>query len=204
MMKMIVVTVFSLAVLFSLNFNSPALAAVGEAINLPEPIKTGGLPLMEALTKRKSFRQVRPETLSLQQISDILWAAFGVNRPDGKRTIPTSHGNNELAVYAVIASGVYLYDSPNNKLVKVLDGDRSSTFRGAPLTLLYAGPTNGLVGGFHVGSAYQNVALYCASNGLANVVTTSGVAALKDKLIPENDWAVLITQSIGYPSGQDF
>ncbi|MDR2387796.1 MAG: SagB/ThcOx family dehydrogenase, partial [Deltaproteobacteria bacterium] len=85
-----------------------------------------------------------------------------------------------------------------------LEGDHSSAFRGAPLTLLYAGPGNGLVGGFHVGSAYQNVALYCASIGLANVVTTSGVAALKNKLIPINEWIILIVQSIGFPSGQDF
>jgi hypothetical protein len=159
---------------------------------------------MEALSKRKSYREFRPDSLTLQQLSDILWSAFGVTRPDGKRTIPTSHGNNELAIYAVISSGVYLYDAPNNKLVKVLDGDRSSLYRGAPLTLLYAGPTNGLVGGFHVGSAYQNVGLYCASAGLANLITTSGVAALKDELKPENDWSVLSVHSIGFPSGKDF
>jgi hypothetical protein len=181
---------------------------MGEAraqdINLPEPTKTGGLPIMESLAKRKSFRNVRPEALSVQQISDILWAAFGVNRPDGKRTIPTSHGNNELAVYAVLASGVYLYDAPNNKLIKVLNGDRSGDFRGAPLTLLFASTANGPVGGFHVGSAYQNVGLYCAANQLANVVTTTGVAALKDELKPDNDWIILAVQSIGYPAGSDF
>jgi hypothetical protein len=60
------------------------------------------------------------------------------------------------------------------------------------------------VGGFHVGSSYQNVALYCAANDLANLVTVSGVAALKDELKPDNDWMILAVQSIGYPSGKGF
>ena len=200
--------IIALIMCFSLGlfFSASLKAADGDAIDLPPPKTTGGLPLQEALTKRKSFRDMRPESLSLQQVSDVLWSAFGTNREGdkNKRTIPTSHGNNEMAVYAVIASGVYLYDAPNNKLVKVLDGDHSSDFRGAPLTLLYAGPTNGPVGGFHVGSAYQNVGLYCASEGLANLVTTSGVAALKDSLKPDNDWKVLAVHSIGYPGGKDF
>ncbi|MDR2367740.1 MAG: nitroreductase family protein [Deltaproteobacteria bacterium] len=202
-MKPLVILALALALSLCPTLTKP-LSAAGGDIALPPPGKTGGMPLMEALSKRKSYRELRPETLTLQQISDILWAAFGVNREDGKRTIPSSHGNNELAVYAVLSSGVYLYDAPGNKLVKVLDGDRSASFRGAPLTLLYAAPANGPVGGFHAGSAYQNVALYCASSGLANLVATSGVAALKDELKPENGWAVLVVHSIGHPAGKDF
>jgi hypothetical protein len=182
---------------------SPALAA--DEIDLPPPDVAGGIPLMEAISKRKSFRAFQAETLKPEQLSNILWAAFGQNRPEGGRVIPTYHGHNDLAVYAVLSSGVYLYDPPRHKLVKALDGDFTLDYGGAPLTLLYAGSVlDGPVGGLHAGSAYQNVGLYCASEGLANVVKVTGVNTLNDKLTPPNNWLVLVVQSIGLPSGADF
>jgi hypothetical protein len=203
-MKHVLTPVLAMILSLGLYLTSPLQAADGATITLPQPKKTGGAPLMEALAKRKSHRSFQAQSLTLQQLSDILWAAFGINREDGKKTIPTSHGNNEMAVYAVLSSGVYLYDQKTNSLGKILSGDFTMEYGGAPLTLLYAAPTNGPVGGFHAGSAYQNVGLYCASEGLANVVKTSGVAALKDALKPESDWKVLVVQSIGYPAGDDF
>jgi hypothetical protein len=193
----------SLVLALSLYLTAP-LFAQEASIQLPEPEKSGGMPLMEAMSKRKSYRNFLPDALSPQQLSNILWAAFGVNRDGGGRTIPTAHGNNEIAVYAVLSSGVFLYDPVANKLNQVLNGDKTMEYGGAPLTLLFAAPTNGPVGGFHVGSSYQNVGLYCASTGLANVVKTTGVAALKDQLKPESDWKVLVVQSIGLPAGKDF
>ncbi|MDR1658519.1 MAG: nitroreductase family protein [Deltaproteobacteria bacterium] len=179
--------------------------AQAEVIPLPPPSQSGGMPLMEALSKRQSYRAFRADNLSLEHLSNILWAAFGVSRPDGKRTIPTSHGRNEMAVYAVVSSGVYLYDADTHQLTRVLQGDETAAYGGAPLTLLFAASVmDGPIGGSHVGSSYQNVGLYCSSEGLANVVKTSGVGHLKDKLIPPNDWQVLIVQLIGYPIGMDF
>jgi hypothetical protein len=179
---------------------SKVQAQDNDTIDLLPPNKAGGVPLMEAIEKRKSERNFRADSIQAQHLSDILWVAFGLNREDGKRTIPTGRGNNELAVYAVLSSGVYLYEPVEHKLNKVLNGDYTLEYGGAPLTLLYAGPTNGPFGALHAGSAYQNVGLYCASEGLANVVKTSGVAALKDTLKPVSNWVVLVVQSIGYPA----
>jgi hypothetical protein len=182
-------------------FPSSAKAQTPEVITLPDPQKSGGMPLFEALANRHSNRGFRPDTLSLQHISNILWCAFGVNRSDGSRTIPTSHGYKELAVYAVIAKGVYLYDADHNTLTKVLNGDRTLDYGGAPLTLLYSAPTkDGPVGGFHAGSAYQGVGLYCASEGLANVVKTTGANNLAGELPVQEGWPVLVVQSIGFPA----
>ncbi|MDR1111216.1 MAG: nitroreductase family protein [Deltaproteobacteria bacterium] len=201
-MRLTLILAFSLALSMSLSAAPRLLAA--DAIVLPQPTMTGGAPLMEALSKRKSHRGFQPQALSPQSLGDILWAAFGVNRDGGRRTIPTSHGNNELAVYAVLPSGVFLYDPLAHRLDLVLSGDRTMEYGGAPLTLLYAAPTNGPVGGFHAGSAYQNVGLLCASEGLANVVKTSGVDALRGELVPAEGWQVLVVQSIGLPAGDDF
>jgi hypothetical protein len=174
-------------------------------ITLPPPMKSGGMPLMDALTNRKSFRAFQAESLSPEDLSNIFWAAFGLNRPDGKRTIPTSFGRNALAVYAVLSSGVYLYQPEEHKLTLILPGDQTVAYGGAPLTILYAGSVmEGPVGGFHAGAAFQNVGLYCASAGLANVVKTTGVNILKDRLTPPNGWQVLVVQSIGHPGGTGF
>ncbi len=75
----------ALLLTFVIGFSSHLLA---QSIVLPAPQKTGGLPLMEALAKRSTARAFATNDLPLQQISSLLWAAFGVNRPDGKRTAP--------------------------------------------------------------------------------------------------------------------
>ncbi|MDR2443796.1 MAG: nitroreductase family protein [Deltaproteobacteria bacterium] len=179
--------------------------AQSNTITLVPPMKSGGMPLMDALNNRKSFRAFQAESLSPEDLSNIFWAAFGLNRPDGLRTIPTSYGHNALAVYGVLASGVYLYVPEEHKLTLILPGDQTMAYGGAPLTILYAASVmDGPGGGFHAGSAYQNVALYCASAGLANVVKTTGVNHLKDRLTPPNGWKVLVVQSIGRPAGTGF
>lgn len=193
-----------LAFAFSLALPGGAYCADGDII-LPPPDKAGGAPLMEAITKRKSHRAFQAESLTPEQLSNLFWAAFGENREDGGRTIPTAHGRNDLAIYGVLSSGVYLYEAHEHKLVKVLPDDYTTSYGGAPLTLLFAASIlDGPVGGLHAGSSYQNVGLYCASEGLANLVKTTGVNILKDKLIPPNNWQVLVVQSIGVPGGSDF
>jgi hypothetical protein len=183
----------------------PAKAAAGDEIALPPPDTTGGLPLMEALAKRKSFRAFQADQLSPAHLSNILWSAFGVNRDSGARVIPTAMGRNELAVYAVLGAGVYLYDPPAHKLTRVLKGNHTALYGGAPLTLLYAGPLAELANtGFHAGSAYQGVGLYCASAGLANVVKITGANNLSDQLTHPDGWRVLVVQSIGLPGGSGF
>ena len=106
----------------SLILASPLRAA--EILSLPEPDKKGGMPLMQALTERKSSRDFIPgSTLTLQQTSDLLYAAFGVNRPNGNRTAPTALNFQDITVYICQADNVCKYDAANHQLIKIADGD---------------------------------------------------------------------------------
>ncbi|MDR1080398.1 MAG: SagB/ThcOx family dehydrogenase [Deltaproteobacteria bacterium] len=174
----------------------PAMAQ--DTIQLPAVEKTGGMPLLEALAARHSERGIKEDALSEKQLSEILWSAFGVNRDDGKRVIPTARGKNELAVYAVLTTGVYLYDPAKNVLTLELAGDHTADYEKSPLTLLFAAPDN-VVGGLHAGSAYQGAGLYCASAGLANVVKGTGADNLKGQLKLPDGFEVLVVQLIGLP-----
>ena len=114
-----------------------------EPIALPPPRGTGGKPLIEALMLRRSTREYSERPLSLQVLSDLLWAAFGVNRPSGDRTAPYWRHIMVIDVYAVMANGVWLYEPKRHALLPQLSGDvRAQTglqdFVGiAPLNLVY-------------------------------------------------------------------
>lgn len=113
----------------------------GGVMELATPETGGGLPLMDALSLRKSERGFSGQAVSDQDLSNILWTAWGYNRPqEKKRTVPTSHNKQEMELYAVLASGVWRYNAGENKLELVLNANVLDRFGGAPLTLLYAGP----------------------------------------------------------------
>jgi hypothetical protein len=173
-------------------------AMAQDTIQLPAVQASGGKPLMDALAARHSERSFKEDALSEKQLSELLWAAYGVNREDGKRTVPTARGRNELAVYAVLKTGVYLYDPAKNALTLALAGDHTGDYAKSPLTVLYAAPDN-VMGGMHVGSAYQGAGLYCASEGLANVVKSTGADNLKGQLVLPEGFQVLVVQSVGLP-----
>ena len=96
---------------------------VQELIKLNEPDLKGGISLMQALKKRKSTREFTDKRLTLQQLSDLLWAADGVNRPNGKRTAPAAMAMYSVDIYAVLPEGVYLYDVAKHELRLVAEGD---------------------------------------------------------------------------------
>ena len=101
-----------------------------KSIQLPKPQTDGGKPLMQALKDRKTSREFSSEKLPMQILSNMLWAACGVNREDGKRTAPTAMNKQEIDVYVAMAEGLYLYDAKANILVGVLAGDiRAATGR---------------------------------------------------------------------------
>ncbi len=107
-----------------------ALSALGQqaTIQLPKPQMTGGMPLMEALAKRQTTRAFADKPLPLQTLSNLLWAAFGVNRPqDVKaglgRTAPSAMNKQEVELYVVLADGVYVYEADQNRLRPVVAGD---------------------------------------------------------------------------------
>jgi len=179
------------------------LSISAQDIVLPEPVKTGGMPLMEALSKRESTREFSPEDIDNQTLSNLLWAAWGYNRAD-KRTAPSSQNKQEIDLYVVIKSGAYLYDARENKLIQVSNEDvRKETgkqdFVGtAPVNIVFV--TDKTRGDAPVNSGFisQNIYLYCASAGLGTVVRgyfdaqeVSAVLKLKETQTP------ILTQTIG-------
>lgn len=174
-----------------------AFAAAKDQIKLPEPKLEGGMPLLQALSLRKSTRSFGKDDLSMQELSNILWAAFGQNRPDGKRTIPTAMNRQNMLVYVALSNGVWRYLPESNEIIQESADDLRSSLGEAPCTLGFA--VEGKFGAMHAGSAYQNVGLYCASEGLANVVKASGVDAMKKRVNMPAGYELVIIQSIGNP-----
>ncbi len=195
-----------------------------DAIRLPVPETTGGKPLMEALQDRRSSRDFSPAPLPEQMLSDLLWAAFGINRPDtGKRTAPSALNWQETDIYVFTAKGAYLYDAAENLLVPMVAGDHRGVtgsalqpfVKNAPLNLVYIvdAARSGIIGRIMstedrdmfsnaaVGFISQNVYLYCASEGLATVVR--GMVnrdALRTLLNLRPEQRVILAQSVGYPA----
>ena len=101
----------------------PAQGDTLPKIALPTPQKEGGMALMEALSKRQSARQFAPKELSLPLLSNLLWAAYGVNRPDKGRTAPSALNSQEIDIYVALPSGAYLYDATANVLQLVAASD---------------------------------------------------------------------------------
>ena len=110
---------------------SSALAAAPLQIKqLPPPLATGGKPLIDALKLRRSIREYADRPLPPQVLSDLLWAAFGVNRPSGDRTAPYWRHVMVIDVYAALADGVWLYDPKQHRLASCR----------APVQIVVAGP----------------------------------------------------------------
>jgi len=189
---------------------------LAQDINLPVPEQTGGMPLMEALAKRTTSREFDPRELSPRQLSGLLWACFGVNRPDGKRTAPSTKNSQEIDIYVILKQGVYLYDAKANKLDLVVREDLRSFAAtqafatNAPLTLLFVadlsrmdkGKTdeNTAFAGIDVGYISQNAYLFCASEGLATGARASfDRTALDTRLKLKPDQRIILAQSVGYP-----
>lgn len=100
---------------------------VGEKVQLPEPETSGGMTLNEALNNRKTSRDFDgTKKIDLQTLSQALWSCYGVNRPNGYRTTPSSKSWFPLIVYVFLDDGVYRYEPKENMLTKVLDGDQRS------------------------------------------------------------------------------
>jgi len=141
---------------------------------------------MEALAKRHSSREFAPDALPLRLVSGLLWAAFGTNRKDGKRTAPTAINAQEIDVFVALPTGAYRYDAVAHELQLVASADlrRVTGYQDfvdeAPLDLVYVAdharmgmvPVGQRAAYAHVaaGAITQNVYLFCASNGLATVI----------------------------------
>ncbi len=199
-----------------------ALAAVPGASHaqssvraLPPPRKDVGKPLMQALQARHSTREYAARPLSEQTLSDVLWAAYGINRPSGDRTAPYWRHIMVLDVYAAMADGVWLYEPAQHALRKHLASDlRALTgtqdFVGiAPLNLVYvvhgermegvSSEDRRLYGSVDAAFAGQNVYLYCASEGLATVFRGAvDTAKLGQTMRLPAGQFVVFAQTVGY------
>jgi nitroreductase len=186
-------------------------------LDLPAPQKSGGMPLMDALAKRTTARAFdASRELSPKQLSSLLWACFGINRPDGKRTAPSARNFQETDIYVLLKSGTYVYNAPSNRLdlvsaedVRSLGGTQPFV-KDAPVTLVFVADLAKMGKGSNeskmntanidVGYISQNAYLYCASEGLATGARGSvDRTALGPKLKLRPDQAIILAQSAGYP-----
>ena len=186
-------------------------------IQLPPPQTDIGKPLMQVLKSRQSSRSFDSKPLPAQELSNLLWAADGINRPEsGKRTAPSAMNWQEVDIYVVVKEGAYLYDPKSHALNPVASGDlreatgRQAFTKEAPLNLVYVSDRARMSkasdedktvwGGADVGFIAQNVYLYCASQGLAVVVR--GMVdreTLAPALKLRSDQKIILAQTIGYP-----
>jgi Nitroreductase family len=181
-------TLISVAVslIFCMGLLVPAFADEMKPVKLPAPKLDASKSLAQALKDRKTQREYSAGNLSPQVLSNLLWAAWGINRPDsGKRTAPSSFNRQEIDVYVTTAQGAYRYDAKANELLPVTSGDiraltgTQSYFKDAAINLVYVAdlskagdtpePTKLLLSAYDTGVILENTYLYCASEGLATV-----------------------------------
>ena len=186
-------------------------------IQLNSPNKSRGSAVMKALSDRESVREFDAKELSLQDLSDLLWAANGINREDGKRTAPSAMNRQEIDVYVVKKDGAYLYDAAAHALKGVASGDfrkavavSQDYVTTAPVCLILVAnleklgnPTEEgtrITAGLDAGIVSQNINIFCASVGLATVPRgTMNHAELKQALKLSDTQQLMLNNPVGYP-----
>lgn len=204
-----------------------AIAQDLKPIALPAPQMQGGKPIMQAFALRATGREFAGRDLSRQTLSNLLWAAFGINRPKEKmRTAPSAIDWQETDLYVVIKSGTYVYDALTNTLKPVVGGDlRAMTgtqdfVKDAPVALVYVADMSRVVVPqdwpkpmidateevkdhlvwADTMAIAENVYLFAASEGLV-----TGIRALVDRpplaeaLMLRDSQLITMAQSVGYP-----
>ncbi len=200
-----------------LVFSTVSSAQESKQIKLPTPQMSGGMPLMQALKERKSSREFSPKQLPARVLSNMLWAAFGINRSEtGRRTAPSSSNCQDIDIYVATADGLYLYDAEAYVMKLVVSEDiRSLTgsqdfVKVASVNLVYVSDFSRLgdrpedskyrIARLDTGFISQNVYLFCASEGLATVVRGRvDIPALSKTMKLRPDQKITLAQSVGYP-----
>lgn len=195
-------------------------AAGADEVSLPPPHIEEGMPVMQALARRQTSRGFAAEEISLSQLSHILWAANGINRPESDgRTNPAALGVHSVEVYAVTAKGIFLYQPKTHTLQSVAEGDfRMATTTGqgfvgeAPLTLVYVGnsstwensgrampaDTQVLFDSIAAGAMSQSVALVAAAEGIGTCVRASiDHDAFGEAAHLQEEQTILLAQTLG-------
>ncbi len=187
-------------------------------LKLNAPDKTGGKTIMAALADRHSDREFDAKELSLQDLSDLLWAANGVNRPDGKRTAPSAMNRQDVDIYVLTKDGAYLYDATEHLLKGIAEGDHRALINPRAQTAS-AVPPVGLVlvsdlskfganvsdrafqmGALDAGIVSQNINLFCSGKGFSTVPRMSmDEAGLKKVLNLTDSQIPMLNNPVGYP-----
>ena len=207
--------VYFTILLISLGIHAQELSS----FKLLPPDTQRGLPVMQALKQRASVSAFSSKSLSQQDLSDIIWAANGVNRPaEGKRTAPSARNSQDIDVYVILESGAYLYDANKHELIPIITGDyrqlvsgRQTNMANAPLMLVLVSDLSRFSGNnqelkiqwaaIDAGIVSQNIALACAGLGLVTRPRASMDAErLREVLKLGENQRLLLNHPIGYPS----
>ena len=197
---------------------APATMVIyGDTIVLTQPNLAAGKTINEALAERASSREYSAEPLSLEELSSVLWAAAGVNRPNGHLTAPSALALYPVTVYAFTAEGVFRYNSELHVLVREVEGDYRELSAAqdfaytAPLNLVYVAdlakfdasgidrPKAEFLAGQDAAGYAQNVNLYAAGNGLKAITRGSLKSAevLKLLSLDPKQYTVVLAQTVG-------
>jgi len=208
MKKLLIVSL----VLFCLLESVPAQEL--EQIKLNAPDTERGLPVMKALAVRASVRVWSDQKLSLQDLSDLLWAANGVNRPDeGKRTASSAMNSQDIDIYVFMEEGVYLYDAFNQVLKPVCSGDHRALpgMTDAPVNLVLISDISRFrrgedslkltIAAMDAGIVSQNISVFCAGTELVTRPRASfpGLEKIKEILSLSDSQHVMLNHPVGYP-----
>ncbi len=204
-------------IITALSFAVMANAQELTSIKLNEPNKDRGTSIMKALDNRHSTREFSTDKLSLQDLSDLLWAANGVNRPDGRRTAATARNNNDIDVYAIMEEGAYIYDPKAHELKPVVAGDyrvliadTQPSVKDAPICLLIVSDISRFKGldvevqkqwgALDAGIVAQNVMLFASGCGFVTVPRAyMKKDELKKVLMLSETQIPMLNTPVGYP-----
>jgi SagB-type dehydrogenase family enzyme len=205
----VIVTVLLLATAVNAQYLKP--------IKLNAPNKERGSSIMKALSERHSEREFSTEKLSLQDLSDLLWAANGINRPDGRRTAATARNNQDIDLYAIMEEGAYIYDAKAHELKPVTKGDhrpliadRQASIKDAPVSLLIVSDLSRFTGvdlerqkqwgALDAGIVSQNIMLFASGCGFVTVPRAfMQKEELKKVLKLSETQEPMLNNPVGYP-----
>jgi SagB-type dehydrogenase family enzyme len=203
--------------LMIVSFIASSWAAELLPVKLPPPNLNSGKSLMQSLQARKSSRDFSAKKLPVEVLSNLLWAANGINRPDsGRRTAPSAVNWQEIDIYVATTDGLYLYNAKEHILKPVIKQDireltgKQPFVKEAPVNLIYVADYSRMGGASAEEKSYysaedtgfiaQNVYLYCASEGLATVIRGSIDKDALAKAMPLRDnQKIVLSQTVGYP-----
>ena len=197
---------------FILSFVTASLLSVtcmAQDIKLSLPDKLNDTSLMQALNMRRSTKEFISKEIDEKTLSSLLWAAYGVNRASGERTIPTAMNKKDLDIYIANKNGIYLYDADNHQIKVISNNNILPLFqtqeymKNVPMVLIYVG-SNEDYAAMHAGSAYQNVSLFAAAHEMGSVVRGYfDKQQVQTALSLAPNQRVIISQAVGYPVLED-